>query len=878
MNMISYQKFLSTTLLLSWISLPACTQPKNQERNLANANQGNSLSYAVAFSTRKPDLVITSIATNPANPKAGEAFRYSAKITNIGNASTPAGVIVGVSFATDQTTYTWSDTYKSSIKPGASVTLTANSGQSGSASVMLALGGHTVQAYVNDIGRFAESNTNNNTKDLAFTVAAASTTPPPTPSPTSTTTTTLKVPTPVGLPDLVVTSVTTNPAQPIEGQPFKYVAKITNVGTGATPAGSIVGISFGTETAQFVWSDTYTNSIAPGASVDLTSNGGEAGLATISLMNGQHTVHAYVNDVARFPESDITNNTKDVSFLVAASGTTPPTPTSTTTTMPPTTPTPTTTTLPAPPSTPVAIPPRPAALNAAYVIGETSNPGHSTFIVGQSVGLSFWGSGLGAGDSSQTLNVTVLDEHDKAVSNQSLRIVADNSGNWQINTIGPNTGTGFYRVKARTSAGKELWKFGTRGAGYLTYAVVVDPAKRILVNEMQARFGMQGGLNDKIEEAFAFLGVRWVLDSGYRWGDQEPDFAGQYNGSPANHVFTSQGKPWKTYTLPSLYVNTPTWAALAGGYAPGQDMAPLNPQSDSAWANYATKAVKSYAANNPDRMEHIYQMTWEPEGPWRWTGTPAQLVHIYKVVYNAIHAADPKAKIIGPCLFAGSDQIPLIQNLLNAGLADSMDGFSNHPYATNPDMMGTLVADIRAQRRVLDSTGKSFQRFGTEQGWSTENNPANDMTQARNLLKEDIIMLGEGYRFNMTFYMADWNASDTGYGYYYNLNSQISFGTDKISPKPIVPAYAFYTSLLEGANTQGAIENLGGSSWGYKFVIPSGKHVIALFDYSTSASRTVDVPAAQAEVYDWMGRKTVVTVTNGKLTLNVSTEPVYVVY
>jgi hypothetical protein len=173
--------------------------------------------------------------------------------------------------------------------------------------------------------------------------------------------------------------------------------------------------------------------------------------------------------------------------------------------------------------------------------------------------------------------------------------------------------------------------------------------------------------------------------------------------------------------------------------------------------------------------------------------------------------------------------------------------------------------------------GSALPRFGTEQGWSTLGDNANDMTQARGLLRGEIITLGEGYRFNFTFYIADF-FEEPGYGYYYNLNPNLSFGTDKISPKPIVPAYSFYTWLLEGATSEGAIENLGGTAWGYKFLMPNGKHVLALFDYSSSANRTVPVDAATADIYDWMGKKSTATIAGGQLTTTVSTEPVYIVY
>ncbi|MFA7562006.1 MAG: CARDB domain-containing protein, partial [Methanoculleus sp.] len=56
-----------------------------------------------------------------------------------------------------------------------------------------------------------------------------------------------------------------------------------------------------------VWSDVHTASLAPGASVTVTANGGSAG-ATWKAVEGAHTVKAHVDDVNRIVESNEANN------------------------------------------------------------------------------------------------------------------------------------------------------------------------------------------------------------------------------------------------------------------------------------------------------------------------------------------------------------------------------------------------------------------------------------------------------------------------------------------------------------------------------------------------------------------------------------------
>jgi fibronectin type 3 domain-containing protein len=113
-----------------------------------------------------------------------------------------------------------------------------------------------------------------------------------------------------GLPDLVVSSLTWSPANPTAGDHVIFTAVVTNQGTTATPAGTVLGVGFDLDgsAAASVWEDTYTTSLAPGASVTLTATGGGAGVNYWIAMAGSHTVTAWVDDVNRIAESNKSNN------------------------------------------------------------------------------------------------------------------------------------------------------------------------------------------------------------------------------------------------------------------------------------------------------------------------------------------------------------------------------------------------------------------------------------------------------------------------------------------------------------------------------------------------------------------------------------------
>lgn len=116
--------------------------------------------------------------------------------------------------------------------------------------------------------------------------------------------------------DLVVTSVTWTPASPQTGNGMAFSATIKNQGGTATPSIKH-GVNFTVDGVQVAWSDNYTSSLAAGASVTLTANGGPAG-ATWAATVGSHTIQAYVDDQNLIAEGNESNNTLSAPFTVTA--------------------------------------------------------------------------------------------------------------------------------------------------------------------------------------------------------------------------------------------------------------------------------------------------------------------------------------------------------------------------------------------------------------------------------------------------------------------------------------------------------------------------------------------------------------------------------
>jgi hypothetical protein len=526
------------------------------------------------------------------------------------------------------------------------------------------------------------------------------------------------------------------------------------------------------------------------------------------------------------------------------------------------------------------------AFAAPSLIADTSRPEMSTFALGEPVTLTFTATGLSAADRDLKLLLDLQDEHAAPVLKTELPVTPNPDRTATVTFAAPSTRLGFYRVFARLSTGVALPKLNTRPAGFLTYCVVPDPARRPEYSSTETRFGMQGGFCDKVN-VLPYLGIRWVLGD-YNWRALEPDRAGQFaearaaarakgeNARPTNFdwcKYPGSGRPWRVYQIPTLMF-APKWPVLpeTSTYCTGT----LTPDGEKAWRAYCLEAARDNVEKYPDLPERIYQVTWEPVYPWGFKGTDEQLIRIYEIAYPALHEADPKAVVLGPTGGGCTrDAVDWNLTLFRKGLGRYVDAFSTHPYHPIPPERLGMIDRLRELKEGLRQyVGRDLPLFATEEGNATGEDPARELDQARGLIREALIVVGEGFRVHYAFYSTDYPA-EPGYGYYYNLNPKIDWGSDKVGPKPVAPAFAAMTFLLEGHSALGPIEWLGDTAVGYVF--ERGDDVIlVLWDWGDSP-RTVSIPVGvpRVQLCDWMGNAEARPATDGSLNLTLGPEPVY---
>ncbi len=535
----------------------------------------------------------------------------------------------------------------------------------------------------------------------------------------------------------------------------------------------------------------------------------------------------------------------------------------------------------------------PAATGPTFS-GDTNRPELSTFAWGEKVELTFAGENYPADTKDLKLSLRAVDALDQEVGKTELPLTVAADGKWQTTWAPPADKMGFFRVLAKLSTGQVLPKLFSRPEGFITYAIVPDPAKRPLYPQSETFFGLQGGFNKQVQ-VLPYLGARWLL-GGYKWRDLEKDKLGEYGEKwraaqakgealPPRHgdgwfVNTPEGeKPWTTYIVPNLYgcdLKFDDVVTVPGTRGDNKAPGALTPEGEKYWRNYCREVGQALPAHYPAMKPHLYEITWEPCYPWGYKGTPEQLIRIYEIAYQALHEVDPNACVIGPCEANINSQATA--ELLQKGLGKYLDGFSNHPYVGLPPEKNNLHLTIRSgKEKMRQILGKVLPLYGTEQGYPTEEKVEREIIQARGLVRANLIMLGEGWQFNFAFYAVDYRSgAEAGYGFYYNLDPKRNWGPEKWAPKPVAAAYSAMTYLLEGHKAVECLEWLGDTALGYVYERPDSL-VLALWDFG-DAPRPVVLPvgAPQVTVYDWMGNPRSVACPGGRLELTLTGEPQYI--
>ena len=539
---------------------------------------------------------------------------------------------------------------------------------------------------------------------------------------------------------------------------------------------------------------------------------------------------------------------------------------------------------------------------AAKLTVETSRPNVNLFTPSEIIQLTFAAAGLPANEKQQ-LKLQYADEFDQVRATKDVDIVADANGRWSGAVEGLNDKLGFYKVFASLSNGTPLASAGSRPAGYLTYAVTPDPYARPNLPQSECVFGMQGDYNDKTEIVMPFLGIRWYNKT-YGWKYFEAINSGKFEKTvekartmkhdgyrmplfPLNTKTTFEigGKKldWPASAYLTVY-DPPNWAIKPGSRSQVPTTGVLTPDGEKAWAVHCRKLASLFKEEGPADQRHFYEVTWEPNVPWGWKGTPAELVRVYQIAYQELHAADPKAVITGPTLALSPSTYDEMLALFQEGLAKYLDVIDIHPYSQETPEKQRLVERMRELRALArQQSGRDLPIIATESGLlSMPNTTEGWLRQARHNIRENLILIGEKFSMNQSFYLHDGNKlpgdKNGQHGYFVHLidiDKEYLLGPKLLAPKPVAAAYAAMTYLLDGYKSVSDITWMGDTALGYAYH-RNGDVILALWDWS-GTPRKVNIPTgvAQIELFDWMGNGRTVPCPGESIEVVLTGEPLY---
>lgn len=251
--------------------------------------------------------------------------------------------------------------------------------------------------------------------------------------------------------------------------------------------------------------------------------------------------------------------------------------------------------------------------------------------------------------------------------------------------------------------------------------------------------------------------------------------------------------------------------------------------------------VRWAVAGLPPKVRHI-EVINEPDANWR--GSDEELVRYHQVVAEAVHAARPEARVLGPCLC--SVKTDLLTRLDRLGLFAGLDGISIHPYVNGTAPEGEFIARIDALRAWNRARVRPLPIFFTEFGWQT--NPkdwqlaVDERTHARYTARS-LLMVAARPDIAAQQLFCLLNARPGSWDAY----SMIA--ADRTPRR----AYAYAATAMHRLAGAGAIRDL---------VIGEGMHAVTwkrpggsgLAMWSTGSDGTVQMPAAALAAWDATGR------------------------
>jgi Glycosyl hydrolases family 39 len=179
---------------------------------------------------------------------------------------------------------------------------------------------------------------------------------------------------------------------------------------------------------------------------------------------------------------------------------------------------------------------------------------------------------------------------------------------------------------------------------------------------------------------------------------------------------------------------TPSWASARpdepSAYQPGNA---AEPRDLADWRNYVHTVAVRYQG-----VVRSYEIWNEPNVRGTFTGTPAAMLRLSRVAYEALKAVDPGITVVSPSATANAG-VAWLGKFLKAGGCQYSDVIGYHFYVT-PEAPEAMIPLIQQVRKVLRSKPCGNRPlWNTESGWAAPRHFSSDAEAAGYLMRAYVV-------------------------------------------------------------------------------------------------------------------------------------------
>jgi hypothetical protein len=352
-------------------------------------------------------------------------------------------------------------------------------------------------------------------------------------------------------------------------------------------------------------------------------------------------------------------------------------------------------------------------------------------------------------------------------------------------------------------------------------------------------------------------------------------------------------------TSPGVYTFDPNEDSMlgnlqGGGVKPVVTMGYSNPLYDgghvpstsaglTAYAHYATAVAQHYGTNVDYDIFNEFNVVATNDSA---CGTTADCYYpLLVAAANAIHAAAPGARVVGPTVggftqdWLGStpDSYQWLQRLLDLGGLSYIDVVDIHNYTwpiVGPPE-GNNEAVISAVRSLVSSYpgGAAKPLWLTETGWPPFPGVVTELQQAQYVVRDAALSLRAGIAQYMFYSMLDDCPDTTNGNCAFGLMHNPDATAGALTPKPGITAYTVLARNLAGYS-YASTNNWGTGIYSLVFSNGSANRRVA---WAPAGNTTLAVQSsANVTVTNWDGSSTTLAPLGGIVTFSVGPDPVYV--